>query len=120
MHYKLKISRAQIIKDLTKLVKNHETNKVDQNPKYPDMMSKFESSMEIKDYFFYNHEDVTLLELHEYANGGYGFYFNHRSDGRDSYQPIVKTRNKADVFKEQVIEDIYNHLVNHIQFMNEL
>lgn len=120
MNYSLKVSKPRIIKDLKKLVNNHEATKIDQNPKYPDMMSKFESSMEIEDYFFYNRTDQTFLELHEYSDGSYGFYFNNKSDGRDSYQPIVKTGEASEVFKEKIINDIYVFMVRHIEFMNSL
>ena len=120
MNYSLKISKSQISNDLRALIANHESKKEDQNPEYPEYMAKFKSKMEIEDYFFYNHEDKTFLELHEYAEGGYGFYFNHKDGDRDSYQPIVKVKIPMDALNDQVINDIYKYLVRHIDFMNSL
>ena len=120
MHYSLKISKSQISNDLRALIANHNLKKEDQNPEYPDFMAKYKSKMEVEDYFFYRKGDITLLELHEYANGGYGFYFNHKDGEKDSYEPIVKVKIPMDALNDQVINDIYKHLVRHIDFMNEL
>ena len=119
MHYSMKISKSQISNDLRALIANHNLRKEDQNPEYPDMMAKFKSKMEIDDYFFYDHVDQDFLELHEYQGGGYGFYFNHVSDGKDSYQPIVKVKDPMQALNDQVINDIYKHLVSHIDFLNK-
>ena len=75
----------------------------------------------IGDYFFFDDPDRTILELNEYEDGLFGFYFNHIGyNGSDSYQPVFKCLTKEEVLDPRVIEDIYKFLENHINFMNSL
>ena len=119
MKYELKITQEQLERDLMKLILNHDSAKEDMNPEYPDCMTKFKSSRDLMDYFFYNHVAKTVLELHEYEDGRFGFYFNLiNKDSRDSYQPIFKCKKKEDVLDSKVISDIMKFLKDHIEFMN--
>ena len=121
MAYKLKITKKQVISDLKTLISNHDKNKVDMNLSHPDMMSKYESEMEIKNYFFYKLGDKVFLELHEYEDGYFGFYFGYvNSLNNRTYQPIFKCKNPKEVLKTKVVSDIYIFLVDHIRFMNSL
>ena len=121
MAHKLKITREKIISDLKTLISNHNKNKVDLNPSDPDFMSKYESEIKIKDYFFYTTTDKVFLELHEYENNTFGFYFGYENSiNKKTYQPIFKCDNPKEVLNPKVINDIYTFLKNHIKFMNTL
>jgi len=121
MTYKLQITRDQIIKDIKTVICQHQANKVDKNPRYPEYEANFKSEIDLADYFFYNHGDVTQLSLHEYKGKDYfGLYFNHKDGDKDSWEPIIKATPAEMLSSDKLIDDIYKHLVGHISFMNSL